>query len=150
MQQQYQQQQQMRPPGQQGYQPSQANQTAYNPGQTSISGLTQPSYGAPNMAAQPQAVPNMVNGAPTGTGPDPLANLGIMGISSPKGVSVTTIGIGSRAAKGKIAKGDLIVGVDGVTVTTIQQIKSVLVKKQPGESAQFIIDRKGKIQNLAI
>lgn len=150
MQQQYQQQQQMRPPGQQGYQPNQTSQTAYNPGQTSISGLTQPSYGAPNTAAQPQAVPNMVNGAPTGTSPDPLANLGIIGISSPKGVSVTTIGIGSRAAKGKIAKGDLIVGVDGVTVTTIQQIKSVLVKKQPGESAQFIIDRKGKIQNLAI
>lgn len=160
MQQQYQQQQQMRPPGQQGYVPNQTNQAAYAPGQTGISDLQQPGHGAPNMAAsnlgapnmaaQPQAVPNMVNGRPTGTGPDPLANLGIIGISSPKGISVTTIGIGSRAAKAKLAKGDLIVGVDGVNVTTVQQAKSVLGKKQPGESAQFIIDRKGKIQNLAL
>jgi len=155
---QFNQQYQQRPPGfnqqqmqpgfnQQGYAPQQ-NQMAYNqPGQPSLSGLTQPGYNAPPTTPPPPAMTNM---APTGTGPDALANLGILAQASPKGVTIMTIGIGSRAAKAKLSKGDVIVGVDGIDVTSINQIKSVLTRKQPGEQAQFTIDRKGKVSDISL
>ncbi len=147
---------QMQQPGfnQQGY-PNQSqmpgqNQMAYGSGQTGVSGLQQPGYGqAPNTQPRPP-LPPMTNQAPTGTGPDPLANLGILAQPSPAGLSVTTIGIGSRASKAKLNKGDIIVAVDGINVSTIAQLKSLLTKKQPGESAQFIIKRKGKVTQLVI
>lgn len=138
----------------------QSNQTAYasnsmppgfsQGGQQGLSQLTQPAGYVPpppNQAAPPPTNNNM---APTGTGPDPLANLGILAQPSPKGVSITTVGIGSRAAKAKLSKGDIIVAVDGVNVTTMAQIKSVLGRKQPGESAQLIIDRKGKVTQIVL
>ncbi len=133
-------------PGQPQMQPGQ-NQMAY--GQPNVSSLQQPGYGSPpqNMQQRPPVMNNM---APTGTGPDPLANIGILAQASPEGVSVTTIGIGSRAAKGKLNKGDIIVAIDGINVATIAQLKSVLNRKQPGESAQFIIKRKGKVTQLVI
>jgi len=142
---------QMQQPGyppQQGYSNQQQigqNQMAYAPGQPNVSGLQQPGY-RPAQNAQPP----MNNMAPTGTGPDPLANIGILAQASPEGVSVTTIGIGSRASKGKMSKGDIIVAVDGINVSTIAQLKSVLARKQPGESAQVIVKRKGKITQLVI
>lgn len=143
------QQQQMRPPGQQGFAPQQGNNTAYAPpGQTGISDLIQPPGAPPAMAAKTPV--QQGNGAPTGTTSDVLANLGILALPSPKGVTVSTIGIGSRAAKAKLTKGDIIVGVDGVNCSTIAQVKSVLNKKQPGESAQLIIDRKGKITQIVL
>lgn len=139
---------------QQGY-PNQSqmqgqNQMAYAQGQTGVSGLQQPAGQAPNTQPRPP-LPSLTNKqAPTGTGPDPLANLGILAQPSPEGVSVTTIGIGSRASKGKLNKGDIIMAVDGVNVTNIAQLKSVLQRKQPEESAQFIIKRKGKVTQVVI
>lgn len=88
--------------------------------------------------------------APTGTGPDVLANLGILAQPSPKGVQITTIGIGSRAAKAKLNKGDIIVGVDGVDISTVSQLKSVLLRKPAGAPAQLFIDRKGKVSEFNI
>ena len=84
------------------------------------------------------------------SGPELLASLGIIAQPTAKGVTVTTIGIGSRAAKAGIAPGDVVLAVDGVSVQSLTHFAALLSHKHQGESAKLLINRQGTIGQVVL
>ncbi len=123
------------PPG--GY----PNQQQLPPGFSPQGQLSQPGFNPPPNQGQQMQQPNQ-GGV--------LASLGFLAQHSPQGLTVTTVGIGSRAAKAGLNKGDVIVAVDGVNITNMAQLQSILSRKAQGESTQVIINRNGNVGQVLL
>jgi tetratricopeptide (TPR) repeat protein len=76
----------------------------------------------------------------TNGGQDPMASYGIIGRSSKDGVTVTAVGIASRASKVGLLKGDIIKAVDGTVVKSTGDLNNLLARKG-GASVQLMVQR---------
>jgi S1-C subfamily serine protease len=76
-----------------------------------------------------------------------MNNFGIAGKSNGDGVTVTNIGIASRAASAGLQAGDDIRAVDGNQVSSPSEINDVLSKANTTSKVKFLILRNG---NLAV
>ncbi|MBX9668226.1 MAG: tetratricopeptide repeat protein [Candidatus Obscuribacterales bacterium] len=117
------------------------NQQQLPPGFSPQGQLSQPGFNPPPNQGQQMQQPNQ-GGV--------LASLGFLAQHSPQGLTVTTVGIGSRAAKAGLNKGDVIVAVDGVNITNMAQLQSILSRKVQGESTQVIINRNGNVGQVLL
>lgn len=98
---------------------------------------------------QQQQAPRSGGGMRQGQG-DPMSSFGIIAAHSQAGVTVTTVGIGSRAAKAGLKRGDIILAVDGTQVNNTNLINDILSRKQQGESAQLLIKRGEQIGQVIL
>ena len=83
----------------------------------------------------------------SGTGMNMMNTFGIAGKSNGDGVTVTNIGIASRAASAGLQSGDDIRAVDGNQVSSPAEINDVLSKSNTSSKVKFLILRNG---NLAV
>lgn len=61
----------------------------------------------------------------------------------PKGIYVTDVSSGSGAAKAGIKAGDILVGLDGKTIETMEDLDEVKEKHKPGDTVKAIVVRNG-------
>ena len=67
--------------------------------------------------------------------------LGVSIVDAANGVLISAFTPGSAAQKAGIAIGDRIVTLDGVKVTSILELKSLMFDKLPGERMQVVVER---------
>ena len=123
-----------KPPGQ-NMNPSMMQHVQPGPtGQPGLSGWQQPPV------QQSQMVPQTTNILPS---------FGILAQQTPQGVGITTVGIGSRAARAGMQIGDIIISLDGIAVNSIEQLSQLLSAKAPTQPAQMIIKRGGQVGQIS-
>jgi putative serine protease PepD len=84
------------------------------------------------------------------TGKAQHALLGVGVKTATGGVSVTDVQAGSGAASGGVKTGDVVTSVDGVTVTSAQQLRSIIASHQPGDSLSLQVRRNGATTTLHV
>lgn len=77
-----------------------------------------------------------------------LASLGLIVNTSPNGIVINTVGIGSRAAKSGIKVGDVILSVNGVNVQSTTQLALLLSKIPSGQKGQLLVKRQGQVGQI--
>lgn len=77
-----------------------------------------------------------------------LSSLGLIVNSSPNGIVINTVGIGSRAAKSGIKIGDVILSVNGVNVQSTTQLALLLSKIPNGQKGQLLVKRQGQVGQI--
>lgn len=77
-----------------------------------------------------------------------LSSMGLIVNSSPSGIVVNTVGIGSRAAKSGIKIGDVILSVNGVNVQSTTQLALLLSKIPNGQKGQLLVKRQGQVGQI--
>ncbi len=101
----------------------------------------------PVFAASTSAAPTMGDsrgyGAYFGSVPDYTAMSSTSG-----GVKLSDTRAGSPAARAGIVKGDVIVGMAGVSVQNLYDLTFVLREHKPGESVEVVVQREGKELHL--
>jgi len=78
-----------------------------------------------------------------------LPSFGILAQAQPQGVVVTTVGIGSRAARAGVEIGDVIISADGMAVSSLDDLARVLAGKT-GAPAILIIKRGGQVGQISL
>jgi tetratricopeptide (TPR) repeat protein len=95
----------------------------------------------PKSAAAPLAPPSA---------DDAMASMGIIAKSTHDGVTITAVGIASRASRVGLLRGDVIKAVEGTVVTHTDQINKILSTKQPGSPVQMTIQRAQKMGQVTL
>lgn len=72
---------------------------------------------------------------------DVFASLGLIGKSGHGGVTITTVGIASRASRVGLVQGDVIKAVDGTVVNDVSDINKLLSGKPVGSPVQMTVQR---------
>lgn len=131
-----QQQQQFNPnQQQQQFNPNQQQQQ-FNPNQQQQQQNNAPLFGGNNLNSRGNTPPS--------------AAFGILARGSNDGVEITAIGVGSKASRAGLLKGDIIRAVDGVVTNNMNDLNQVFGRKQPNEGVQLIIQRGGKIGQFVL
>jgi putative serine protease PepD len=78
------------------------------------------------------------------------ALLGIGVGTASGGVAVTDVQVGSGAAEAGVKTGDVVTSVDGVAVTTPQQLRSIIASHQPGDNVSLVVRRGGGTTTLHV
>ena len=81
--------------------------------------------------------------------PDAAATYGIIAGATKEGIKATTVGIGSRASRAGLRRGDIIRAVDGNVLRSVQQLNDVLSKKNGG-SVQIYVQRNALMATLTL
>jgi tetratricopeptide (TPR) repeat protein len=81
--------------------------------------------------------------------PDAAATYGIIAGASKDGIRATEVGIGSRASRAGLRKGDLIRAIDGTVLRSVQQLNDYLTKKNGG-SVQLYVQRNSQMATLTL
>jgi S1-C subfamily serine protease len=81
---------------------------------------------------------------------DAMSSMGIIAKSTHEGVTITAVGIASRASRVGLLRGDIIKAVDGTVVTHTDQINKILSTKQPGSPVQMTIQRAQKMGQVSL
>ena len=76
--------------------------------------------------------------------------IGISGTDASYGVMVDSIGEGTPAEKAGIQIGDLIIKVDGESVTSIEKINKIKKKHKKGDTLVFTVYREGDVHEIKI
>jgi putative serine protease PepD len=84
------------------------------------------------------------------TGKAQHALLGVGVKTASGGVAVTDVQAGSGAADGGVKTGDIVTSVDGVTVTSAQQLRAIIAAHQPGDSLSLEVRRSGSTKTLHV
>jgi S1-C subfamily serine protease len=63
---------------------------------------------------------------------------------------VTGLVPGGPAQKAGLARGDMVLSVDGETVSSLRELYSAIWKKAPGELVGLMILREGSLRSLTI
>lgn len=114
-------------------------------GATSSMPASNPNMGRPPQSSQPQ---------PQAPGQTPalvkqvLSAMGLIIVRSPGGITVNTVGIGSRAAKSGVKVGDIILGVNGINITSPTQLALTLTKLPKGQKAALLVKRHGQVGQI--
>lgn len=103
-------------------------------------------YQNQNQANRPSTGGGALN---AGSGP-PSSSFGILAKPSKDGMVVTTIGIGSRAARSGLKRGDIIKAIDGIIIQAPDQFQQIFAGKQPTQSVQLLIQRDDKIGQIVL
>ncbi|MBK7748667.1 MAG: tetratricopeptide repeat protein [Candidatus Obscuribacter sp.] len=85
-----------------------------------------------------------------GGGTASSAAFGIMARDGANGAEITSVGAASKALRAGLSRGDIVKAVDGVIINSTADLNNVLMRKQPHEAAQFIIQRKGQIGQFVL
>lgn len=72
-------------------------------------------------------------------------DLGIMAADTKGGVTITHVGIASRASKAGLLKGDYIRAVDNKVVTSYKQLLNIVGKKPYGATVDLHVQRKDQM-----
>jgi hypothetical protein len=67
-----------------------------------------------------------------------------------KGVKLSGVREGSPAEKGGLKEGDIIVGLGGKPIGTVDDYMESLVRYKPGDSAEVVVERDGKETKLTV
>ena len=84
------------------------------------------------------------------TGKAQHALLGVGVKTANGGVAVTDVQAGSGAADGGVKTGDVVTSVDGVTVTSAQQLRAIIAAHKPGDSLSLEVRRSGSTKTLHV
>jgi len=118
-----------------------------------MQGMQRPAFGVSQGVAnnlQTPAPSNMMMGQQTTQLPA-MNSFGLMGRSNNQGgVTVTTVGIASRAANGGFRTGDDIRAVDGIQVSQPAEVNKILSGKDPRERITVLILRDGNMAVLKL
>lgn len=85
-----------------------------------------------------------------GGGTASSAAFGIMARDGANGAEITSVGAASKALRAGLSRGDIVKAVDGVIINSTADLNNVLMRKQPHEAAQFIIQRNGQIGQFVL
>jgi len=85
----------------------------------------------------------------TGKAQHALLGVGVKTAAS-GGVAVTDVQAGSGAANGGVKTGDVVTAVNGVAVTSAQQLRSIVASHQPGDSLSLEVRRSGSTTTLHV
>lgn len=66
------------------------------------------------------------------------------------GLLVRDVGLGTPAARSGFLRGDILTAIDGESMTSIQQVVSVLKDRSPGDSVEFDLLRGGEEMTLRL
>jgi tetratricopeptide (TPR) repeat protein len=117
-----------------------------NPGKTTINLVPNNNGGGNNTGDGGDNIND--NGNRTNAKMPPLAtSYGLLLKHKGDGVEITTVGIGSRAARCGLLKGDLIKAVDGVVVESPDQLNQIFASR-PNVQFQLLIQRGNKIGQI--
>lgn len=125
----------------QNYENSNNQQQQFNPNQNQQQ---------PNNANQNPGLFGQGNNLNNRGNTPPSAAFGILARGNNDGVEITAIGVGSRASRAGLMKGDIIRAVDGVVTNSMNDLNQVFGRKQPNEGVQLIIQRGGKIGQFVL
>lgn len=67
-----------------------------------------------------------------------------------KGVWIESVGEDSAAEKAGIEAGDVIVKVDGISVTTSPRLQEIIAQHRPGDKLSVVVNRKGKEKEFQV
>jgi putative serine protease PepD len=84
------------------------------------------------------------------TGKAQHALLGVGVKTATGGVAVTDVQAGSGAADADVKSGDVVTSVDGVAVTTAQQLRAIIAAHQPGDTLASALRRGGATKTLHV
>ena len=84
----------------------------------------------------------------TGKAQHALLGVGVQTASG--GVAVTDVQSGSGAATAGVKTGDVVTTVDGVAVTSAQQLRSIIASHQPGDRLALELRRNGATKTLNV
>jgi putative serine protease PepD len=84
------------------------------------------------------------------TGKAEHALLGVNVQTATGGVRVGDVQQGSGAASGGVRSGDLITAVDGKTVTTAEQLRSIIAAHKPGDTLTIELRRSGASKQVSV
>jgi putative serine protease PepD len=84
------------------------------------------------------------------TGKAQHALLGVGVKTASGGVAVTDVQAGSGAADGGVKTGDVVTSVDGVSVTSAQQLRAIIAAHKPGDSLSLEVRRTGSTKTLQV
>jgi putative serine protease PepD len=84
------------------------------------------------------------------TGKAQHALLGVGVKTATGGVAVTDVQAGSGAADADVKSGDVVTSVDGVAVTTAQQLRAIIAAHQPGDTLAIELRRGGATKTLHV
>ncbi len=79
-----------------------------------------------------------------------MASFGILGKSSSEGVTITTIGIASKAAQAGLQRGDIIKAVDGTIVKSTGELNEILSRRSPEQPVQLMVQRARRLAQVAL
>jgi tetratricopeptide (TPR) repeat protein len=81
--------------------------------------------------------------------PDAAATYGIIAGASKEGIRATEVGIGSRASRAGLRRGDLIRAIDGKVLQSVKQLNDTLTKKNGG-AVQLYVQRDSQMATLTL
>ncbi len=84
----------------------------------------------------------------TGKAQHALLGVGVKTVTG--GVAVTDVQAGSGAASGGVKSGDVVTAVDGVSVTSAQQLRAIIAAHQPGDTLKLEVRRNGVSKTLTV
>jgi tetratricopeptide (TPR) repeat protein len=77
--------------------------------------------------------------------PNPLTDLGILATNGKNGVTISHVGIASRASRAGLLQGDIIRAVDNKVVSSMAQVTALISQKRLGETVTLHVQRKDQM-----
>jgi tetratricopeptide (TPR) repeat protein len=77
--------------------------------------------------------------------PNPLTDLGILAVNGKNGVTISHVGIASRASRAGLLQGDIIRAVDSKVISSLAQMTQIISQKKMGETVTLHVQRKDQM-----
>jgi tetratricopeptide (TPR) repeat protein len=127
-------------------QPTQPNAAAYDASQPGLNRGSNQERSMPTGSGASKVISKASPfGLPKQSEPNALEQLGIIASSTARGVLITHIGVGSRASKAGLVKGDYIRAVDGRVVNSVSQVMNLLKNKGPDAPCSMHVQRQDQM-----
>jgi tetratricopeptide (TPR) repeat protein len=128
-------------------QPQGSNQSQIPPGQHPL--VYHPLKGA-KPVSQPSdnsssSVPGQTMSQLRQPPPNVLTDLGILAVNGKSGVTISHVGIASRASRAGLLQGDIIRAVDSKVISSISQMTQIISQKKMGETVTLHVQRKDQM-----
>jgi putative serine protease PepD len=78
----------------------------------------------------------------------PFLGISVGDAASGSGAQVGSVRSGSPAAKAGLKAGDVIVSIDGETITSADELTAVVAEHQPGDTLKLVVERSGSKLSL--
>jgi tetratricopeptide (TPR) repeat protein len=77
--------------------------------------------------------------------PNVLTDLGILAVNGKSGVTISHVGIASRASRAGLLQGDIIRAVDSKVISSLSQMTQIISQKKMGETVTLHVQRKDQM-----
>ena len=129
-------------------QPQGSNQSQVPPGQHPLvyhplkgAKPVSPSYNNNSSSSVPGESMSQLKQPP----PNVLTDLGILAVNGKNGVTISHVGIASRASRAGLLQGDIIRAVDSKVISSISQMTQIISQKKMGETVTLHVQRKDQM-----